>query len=909
MRVTLWDRIRSLAIRARESLHRRAIMTELDDELRTHLDLETAYNVRQGMAPADAARAARLALGGAQSVREHVGDARGFRVLDHVVRDIRFALRQLRRTPAFTTSIALTLAIGIGATTAVFAVLDSVIVQPLPYRDASRLVGVWWSLPGMGFPRAPQSLSTYFAIRKLSSSFDGIAVFDRTAVNVASRAGEQHPERVNAASATASLFPLLGAPFVAGRPFAASEDVPNATPVAVISEGFWRRRFGADPGVIGKQILIDGRAYTVVGVTAASFHFPDDVTQVWMPIALDSASAYGGPFGHQAFARLRPGINAEQAQRELTRLIPRMGELYPNIAPSMPLTPFLQQAHASMVVRPMRDDIVGGFGSVALIAAAAGVLLFAIALANAAGLLLTRAEGRQRELALRVVLGASTGRVLMQFVSESLLVGALGGAAGLTIATVGLRQLVRAAPQGIPRLSEIGVHAPAIVFAVVVTIAMAFACSAIAALRLDVRNLGSRLRDGTRGGTAGRDRQRARRTLVITQVAFATVLVSGAAFLLQNAYRLRRVDPGFDAAHALTAWISLPTVAYPRDSDVVRFSSQLLTRVGQVPGVTAAGVSNTIPLFGLGKTYTPVYSDADPGTSATLPPSDLIVIASGGYFAALGIPLVAGRAFYPFDRQSAYEAIIDRSLARAYWGDSTGARAIGHRLRLTKDPSADSWYTVVGVVGSVADTSLAGGGGGVVYLPDVAPADSNRSVVTRVMALSVRSTGDPRAVRPLVEQAIAQVDPSVPPFRIKPMSEVLRDSTARLWFLVTILTTTGAIALLLAAIGLYGVLSYIVNARAKEMSIRIAMGALPSMVAAFVTRQGAALAGSGVAIGAGAFLILARYMRSIESGLSGPALATIVAAPLALLCITVLASWIPARRAARADPARALSAD
>ena len=909
MRVTRRDRARTFLARMWESVHRKRIMTEFDDELRTHLELETAYNVQRGMTPEDAARAAKIAIDGGHAWRDEVRDARGFSVIDNLVRDIRFAFRQLRRTPAFTASIAATLAIGIGATTAVFAVLDSVILRPLPYPNADRLVGVWWSLPGMGFPLGPQSLSTYFAIRRLSHSFEGIAAFDRTAVNVANRGGDEHGERLTGAATTASLFSLLGARFIAGRPYTVAEDVPNGTPVVVISEGMWRRRFGADPKVIGKQLLVDGRAHTIVGVVAASFHFPDDVTQLWTPIALDSAAAFGGPFAHQSFALLKPGVTIEQARRELTRLMPRMGELYPDIAPSMRLTDFLSQARAGIVVHPMRDDVVGGFGNIALIAASAGVLLFAIALANAASLLLTRAEGRQRELALRVVLGASTRRVLAQFVSESLLLGALGGAAGLTIAIVGIRQLVGAAPQGIPRLSEIGLHPSAVAFAIGITIAMAFACSAIAWLRLDVRNLGKRLRDGSRGGTAGRDRQRARRTLVVTQVAFATLLVTGAAFLLQNAYRLRRADPGFDASHTLTAWISLPTVTYPHDSDAVRFAQRLVTRVRQLPGVTAAGVSSKLPMFGLGSTYTPVWSDTDPGTSTTLPPSDLALSVSDGFFTALGIPLVAGRDFQPIGRQSPYEAIIDRSLARLYWGDSTGARALGRRIRLTQDPKSDSWYTVIGVVGSVADTSLAGPTVGVVYLPNVISPDTNRSVVMRVMALAVRSSGDPRAMRTLVERAIADVDASVPPFRVKPMADVLRESTARLWFMVTILTTTGTIALLLAAIGLYGVLSYLVSSRAKEMSIRMAMGALPSTVAAFVTRQGVAMAGTGVVIGGVAFLLLSRYIESVQSGLSRPAIATVVAAPIALLCITVVASWVPARRAARADPARALSAD
>jgi predicted permease len=909
VRLTLFDRVRAFLARARDVTRRRKLHIELDDELRTHLELEAAYNIERGMSPSDATRAARVALGGVQNLRERVDDARGLGMLEDFTRDIRFATRQLRRTPVLTASIAATLAIGIGATTAVFAVIESVILKPLPYPDAGRLVGVWWSLPAMGIDVAPQSSGTYFAIRKLATSFEGLAILDRAAVNLASGAEDAHPERVTAANCTASMFSVLGTTFVIGRGFGASDDVPGAPPVAVISEGMWRRRFGGDPHVIGEHVVIDNAVHTIVGVASDAFHFPDAATQLWLPMRLDSSAAYGGAFAHLSFARLRPGVTPEQAKRELTRLIPRIGEVSPNIAPSMPTAPFLQQVHAGIVVRPMRDDLVGGFNGIALIASAAGVLLFAIALANAASLLLTRAEARQRELALRVVLGASTGRVLAQFVSESLLLGALGGVSGLAIATIATHLVVRAAPPGIPRLSEIRVDPVAIAFAVGVTIVMAFACSLIAVLQLDLRNLGQRLREGPRGGTAARDRQRTRRTLVVTQLAFATVLVSGAALLLQNVDRLRRVNPGFDPTHVFTAWLSLPAATYARDSDLARFTSQLLERVTRVPGVTAAGVSSKIPMYALGQTYTPVWSDDDAGTSATLPPSNLALVATGGFFQAQGIPLVAGRAFDTIERQNPYEVVINRSLARAFWGDSTGARAIGRRLRLTRDPKSQTWYTVIGVIGSVADTSLTSPPIGVVYLADAAASDPDRSAMPRVIALSVRSAGDPRAIRGPVERAIAEVDRSVPPFNAKLMTDVLRDSTVRLWFMLMLLTVTAIIALLLAALGLYGVLSFIVNARAREMSIRIAMGALPSTVAAFVTRQGAVLGGIGIVIGAAAFLVLSRYAQWVVAGLSRPGFYTVAAAPVVLLAVTVVASWVPARRASRADPARALSTD
>jgi putative ABC transport system permease protein len=477
------------------------------------------------------------------------------------------------------------------------------------------------------------------------------------------------------------------------------------------------------------------------------------------------------------------------------------------------------------------------------------------------------------------------------------------------MATIATHLLVRTAPPGIPRLSEIGVDPVAIAFAVGVTMVMAFACSLVAVLRLDLRNLGQRLREGPRGGTAARDRQRTRRTLVVTQVAFATVLVSGAALLLQNVDRLRRVNPGFDPAHVFTAWLSLPAATYARDSDLVRFTSRLLERVTRVPGVTAAGVSSKIPMYPLGQTYAPMWSDDDAGTSATLPPSNLALVATGGFFQAQGIPLVAGRAFDTIERQNPYEVVINRALARAFWGDSTGARAIGRRLRLTRDPKSRTWYTVIGVIESVADTSLMSPPIGVVYLADAAASDPDRSAVARVIALSVRSAGDPRAIRGPVERAIAEVDRSVPPFNAKLMTDVLHDSTARLWFMLALLTGTAVIALLLAATGLYGVLSFIVSARAREMSIRIAMGALPSTVAGLVTRQGAVLAGTGIVIGASAFFVVSRYAQWVVAGLSRPAFYTAATAPVVLLAVTVVASWVPARRASRADPARALSTD
>jgi len=815
------------------------------------------------------------------------------------------AWRALRRAPAFSVAAALTLAIGIGATTAVFTVLDTILLKPLPYREPDRLAGAWISLPGMGFRAAPQSTSSYFTFRRLARTIDGIAVFDRSAVNLESSSGEVKPERVRAALASASVFSLLGPTFERGRGFTTEEDVLHGNPVAIISDGLWRRRFGGDAGVIGKTIQVDGEQRTIVGVAPPEFRYPDAQTQLWLPIALDSATPYGGGFAHAGFVRLKPGVSLDAAQRELDQLLPRVAELYPNIVPGMPTAPFLANAHARAQLHPMRDDVVGTFGNVVYIAAAAGALLLLISFANVASLLLTRAEGRQRELAVRVALGAGPRVVVTQFLAESLVLAMIGGAFGLLFAWIGVRAFVGSGPPTIPRLAEMGIGIPVVAFAIAVTLVMAALCSAVPALRYDTRRLAARLRDGTRGGTTGRDRQRARRTLVVTQVAFATVLVGGAGLLLRSFQTLQHVQPGFDAEHALVTWLALPRATYRTDADVVRFTTQIEDRLRAVPGVRAAGVSSKVPLNPIGMNFSPLYNESDQSTSKTLPPSAEFLSATGAYFNAMGIPLIAGRTFDRPGRQNPREAIIDRAIAARYWNDSTGAAAIGKRVGFTKD----RWYTVIGVVGAVHDTSLAAPPNSLFYAPDVADPDTLQSAVTRTLAVVVRASGDARALMQPVQRAIAEIDPRLPPFGAGPMIDLLDQSMARLSFVMTIIGVTVSVAVVLAAIGLYGVLAYIVSLRSREISVRLAMGAMPSGVARLVTTQGVVLATAGVVLGVIAFLGASRFLRATIVGVRRPDPLTIGVVAAVLMTIAVAASWIPARRASKIDPARALSGE
>jgi len=814
------------------------------------------------------------------------------------------AARALRRSPSFAVAAALTLAIGVGATAAIFTVLDTVLIKPLPYPQPERLAGVWLALPGMGFKAAPQSDGSYFTFRRFSHSIDGIAVVDRASVNFESGAGAATPERVRAALVSASVFSLLGTSFERGRGFSGEEDTPHGPRVVVLSDGLWRRAFGADPAVVGKTVRIDGEPRTVVGVTPGTFRFPDAVTQLWLPMALDSAETFGGAFGHQTFVRLKPGATIHSLETELNGILPRLVETFPEIGPGFSTRAFLTGVHARVVVHPMRDDVIGTFGSTVDIAAAAGGLLLVIAFANVASLLLTRAEGRQRELALRVALGAGPARVVMQFLAESLVLALIGGAAGLLLAYAGVRLFVHSGPPGIPRLAEMRVDAGVIAFAAVTTLVLAFLCSAVPALRFDTKRLAARLRDGTRGGTSGRDRQRARRAFVATQVAFATVLVCGSGLLFRSLQRLRDVQPGFDDRHTLVMFLSLPDASYRTHQDVQRFSTELVDRVAAVPGVRAAGISSKIPLNNVGINFVPTYTDAD-ADSKTLPPSAEAITASGSYFQAMGIPLIAGRTFDRSERQDPKQIIIDRSFAVQRWHDSTGAAALGRHVHFTQAQS----FTVIGVVGAVHDTSLAAPPNQLLYFPQVAVADTNLSFVARTFALVVRTNGDPRAFIAPVEHAVAGIDKSLPPFGVAAMSDLVEQSTARLSFIMTIIGVTACVAVALAAIGLYGVLAYLVSLRSREISVRLAMGAMPAGVARLITRQGAALAGGGVAVGVVIFLAASRYLRSTIVGVGRPEPMTIVVVGALLMLVAMLASWIPARRAARLDPARALSGD
>lgn len=828
----------------------------------------------------------------------------------------RHASRSLRRAPAFTVTAVLTLVIGIGAAVAIFSVVDGVLLRPLPYGNPDRLVGAWMNLPPMGLTHVEQTQTTYYTVQRLARTIDGIGLYQESSANVSDPGGTAEPQRLPVAWMTATLMPVLQVSPLLGRNFTAAEDVraaptagggaTGAPAVVIISEGLWRSRFNADRGVLGRTIEISGAPRTIVGVMPSRFRFPTAATELWLPLGLDPLNKYPGGFQYNAIARLKPGVTLEAAERDFTAALTHLVELYPMFAPGVPTQALLDQAKPVPLLVPLRDDVTGGIAQTLWIVAAASVLVLLVACVNVSNLILVRADGRQRELAVREALGAGRARVLAHFLAESAVLAVVAGAGGLGAATLAVKLFVRTAPAAVPRLSEVSVDVRAITFAAVLTIFVAVFCSIIPALRVGRAHLSDALREGGRGGTTGRARQRVRGALVTAQIAIALVVLAGSGLLLRTFQALHQIHPGFDPRHVATFWMSPSAGRHPGDAGIARFYADVEARIAQIPGVAEVGLASHIPLSRNGSDNEPLYPTDDASYATKIPPLQVRNSVNGGYFRAMGIPLVAGRVFDRLDGQRAGEAIVSRRTAFEFWKDSTGVAALGKEFRLMP---AGPVQTIVGVVGDVRDTALAAPVAQIVYLPEVAERDTALSSIMRTMALVVRTSGDPAAITPAIRAAMRELDPSLPLFDVKTMASALDASTARLQFTVFILGAAAAITLALGAIGLYGVMAYVVTLRRREMGVRIALGAQPRAVAAMMTRQGLALTGFGIAAGLALFALVARFLSSFLYGVTPLDPVTLVAASALLAAVAALASWIPARRAARADPSEALRAE
>ena len=811
-------------------------------------------------------------------------------------------VRRLLQLPAFTSIAVLTLAIGIGANAAIFSVIVGVILKPLPFTQPDRLVVIDHGSAALGVTSIGAAPFLYYTYREDARAFQDVAMYTTSTESVT---GIGEPEEIRSLIATDGLLPILGVAPALGRAFTKEEGSPKGAETVILTNGYWRTRFGGDPSAIGRRILINGRAREIIGVLPASFRLGDLKPAVILPLRLNRSDVHLGMFSYTAVAKLAPGATIDQAMRETTRLVPVGISRFPPF-PGMSLTMF-QEAKIAPVVRRLQDDVIGDVRSVLWVLMGTIAMVLLIACANVANLLLVRAEGRHQELAVRSALGASRARIAYELLAESVVLGLVGGAAGLGLAYGAVRLLVALAPGNLPRLDEIAIDGTVLLFTLAISIAAGLLFGAIPVFKYAGADVAAGLHGGGRTSSASRDRHRARSTLVVVQVALALVLLVGAGLMIRTFESLRQVRPGFARPEeALTFRLTIPS-AQVKDADaVVRMHQAIAERVAAVPGVASVAMTSIVPMTGQGW-HDPVFAFDKTYAAKELPPIRLFKFVSPGYPAAMGTPIVAGRDFTwedAYDRRPV--AMVSEALARELWGSPPAA--VGKRIRET---SNSLWREVVGVVGDQRDEGLDKPAPGAAYWPMLmAKFEDGDPSVRRTIGYVVRSrrTGGAGFVDE-VSRAVWAINPNLPLANVRTLDEIVAKSMARTSFTLVMLAIAGAMALLLGAAGIYGVMSYSVSQRTREIGIRIALGAERRAVTGMFVRHGLLLAAIGIACGLAAALAVTRVMTSLLFEVNAIDPLTYVGVCAGLAFAALVASYLPALRATLVNPATALRAE
>lgn len=807
--------------------------------------------------------------------------------------EIRHALRVLVRAPVLTVAAILTLGLGIGAASGVFSAFEAVLLDPLPYADVDRRVMVWnrWK----GYDETWLSDAEILDYRARCSTLKALAAWSPQQGNLTTDA---EPQRIGFAAVTANLFSVLGAEPLLGRTFTQAEDAPGGPRVAVLAHSLWRQQFGGDPAILDRTLLLDGVSYTVVGVMPERFQLPTDFnvssaepTRLWVPLALDPASLGRGSHGYYAAAELAPGATAEAATAELesvTRNLTREG-LYP------------EPMRFSALAVPLRQEILGSVRPAILLLTGAVGLLLLIACANVAQLMLAAAEGRRREMAMRRALGAGTGRLVRQLLTESLLLASGAGIVGLLLALGAVRAAALLVPKVVPRGGDVTIDGSVVAFAAGLALTTTVAFGLVPALGSARTDPVEALKEATARSTIGRGRRRARSALVVVEMALAVVLVIGAGLMIRSLESLRRTDLGFDPGNVLTLRLSLPSETYGEPESIVSFYRELVDRVRALPEVRTAGVLRSLPLaspigdWGVSvEGYTP-----PPGTHAL---GDWQV-SSDGASEALGETLAAGRPLGPSDTSnSQLVALVNETMARRYW---PSGNPLGKRLRLGSGDDGRPWVTVVGTVRDERHDRVTAPIKEKFYFPHSQWHRSSGFALGN-MTLVVKTEGDPLALAAPIRALVRSMDPSLPVASVRPMTEVVNDSIATTRLTGLLLGLFSGLALALAAIGIYAVLSYLVSTRTQEIGIRMAMGARSRDVLGLVMGRGLALAGAGLVLGLASSFVLTRWMSSFLYGVAATDPTTFAAVAAVLGLVALVASYLPGRRASRVDPIVAL---
>ena len=867
---------------------------QLDDELAFHMQSRAEEWERRGLSAAAARRRARIEFGNVERIKEETRDVRLGARVERTGREIRRCLRSFARNPLFTGVAVLTLALAAGAAIAIFTIVNAVLLRPLPFPDADRLVMIGWS--GSDGRNERISGPLYFRYADESRTLDAVSAFSGEPANVTDPDG---PLRVVAARVTPAFFGVLRTPPRLGRTLAAADARPDAPPVAVLGDALWRARFGADPGLVGRIIDIDATRTEVVGVMPPGFSFPEPETALWRPLPLDRETTQLGNFFYQGVARLADGVTAAQGQAELETLVSDLPEVFPDQFAA----PYLAERGFRPLIVPLLETVVGDIrATLWLLLSAVGILLL-VACVNVANLFLVRSEARTDEWAIRLALGAHRRGLAVALLLESVLLGLAGGAAALPIAWLAVRALVRNAPRDLPRLDEVSVDGSVLLFGLAVSIVGGLLCGLLPAWRASAVGTTANLTAGARGATDGRNRQLARRGLVVAQISLAVTLLVGSGLAMRSFQRLAAVDPGFDPADALTFGVTLPGRVYMTSASRLVFHRQMLERLSGLPGVSGAAAATAMPLTSyaaLSNHDIEGWDGAD-GVQPVLPWKQV----SPGYFETMGTTLLEGREFDRLDAGRAPVAIVSRSLARTYW---PGEPTLGKGLRPggLPAPAGDEWFRVVGVVEDVHETTLHDDPPAMGYYPmAVAGADGEMAFVRPSMRYVVRGP-NATALTAGVREIVRDLDPRLPIADVSTLEALAARARAQRAFVMILLIVAAAFSLLLGAVGLYGVIAYMVTRRRREIAIRMAVGAEVAAIRRLVLAEAGGLALAGAALGSGAAMAVTRQLQALlfETSPLEPAIFATVAAVLAATCL--LASWLPARRATNIDPMAAL---
>lgn len=870
------------------------VRADVDEELAFHLKMLEAEYVEQGMDPEAARRAARRRFGNLTAVEHEclrIGEEREtmnrraewFGALGQ---DLRYVIRTLRKSPGFTVATVLVLALGLGANTAIFSVANAVVLRPLEYADPDRLVRIFETYPSGGEVREGSvSIPNFEDWRAHARSFEALAIAGHP--ESATLQGGGDPERLSVVPVGSGLFPLLGIQPMVGRFFAQGEDEPGAAPVVVLSEQAWRTRFGADPGILGRVLTLDGEAHTVVGVMPADFRFPAGTTprDAWVPLKPSAEWAVRGMHAFVVLGRLAPGVTVEAAREEMARAAAALAREHPG-----------EQEARGASVRTLHETVVGRVQPMLFVLLGAAALVLLIACANAAGLLLARSIARRREVAIRTALGATRGRVVRQFLAESLTLAALGAALGLALAWGALRAIAVVAGPLLPRASEIGIGPGVMAFLAAVTVVTGATFGLIPALQAVRTDVQGQLREGGRHNSGGRGAQAFRGTLVVAQIALSIVLLVGAGLLMRTFVSLLGTETGLAAERVLTMKLGDPGDRYGSNAAAISgFYAPMLERIRSLPGVGEVGMINLLPLEEWGNSGGFEIAGSRYAGEGESPYAEIRVV-SPGYFGSMGIPLLRGRDFAPRDDLEAPAvALVNEALAQRYF---PGEDPVGRQIQ-----RGDERIEIVGVVGSVRQAGLDREPLPELYIPYAQLAS------TREMTLVVGTGSEPMALAPAVRRAIRKVAPQQVVYAVQPMRSIISESFSDRRLALWLLGAFAVVALSLAVTGIYGIISYSVAQRTREFGIRLALGAGRDGVSRMVVWQGARLAAIGIAIGLPAAYLLTRLLAGLMYGVGSADALTYAGVALVLATVALVASYLPAHRAARVSPMEAFRAD